>query len=195
MTNIGSLSLSINLDLNTVSKAIGVGGPKQLLDPQHEFLACVKELERQEKAIALERSRVVQRQAIETQLEIARADRDFYLSEITHYQEAIEILKPIIIEAKQTRDEALKKAEELQTIYQEHLSLIKEFWDDTESAYGDYFNKLIDSQVTINQTVAQINTSIESVEQMQADINKLIADARAKTDSAAKKITELGEQE
>ena len=169
-----------------------VGGPKELLAPENEFLTCVRELERREQAIALERSRVVQRAAIEAQLEIHTADRDFYVSEITHYQEAIEILKPIIQEANRIRDEALAKAEELQAIYKEHLELIKTFWDDTESAYGDYFNRLIDSQVEINQTVTRISESIESVEQMQADINKLIADAKTKADAATKKIAELG---
>ena len=169
-----------------------VGGPPQFLEPENELAVCVRELERREQAIALERSRVVQRAAIEAQLEIHTADRDFYVSEITHYQEAIEILKPIIQEANRVRDEALAKAEELQAIYKEHLELIKNFWDDTESAYGDYFNRLIDSQVEINQTVTRISESIESVEQMQADINKLIADAKTKADVATKKIAELG---
>ena len=170
-----------------------VGGAEQLLQPENEFRACARELERGIEADASERLRVVQRQAIQTQLEIANADKAFYDSEIIYYQEAIEILKPIISEASRARDEALESLAALQAIYQEHRELIKNYWDDTESAYGDYFNQLIDSTVEANNTVAQINQSIAAVEQMQSDINTLIAHAKTQADEAAKRLEQIGD--
>lgn len=169
-----------------------VGGAEQLLQPENEFRACARELERGIEADASERLRVVQRTAIQTQLEIAKADKAFYDSELAHYQEAIEILKPIITEASRARDEALESLAALQAIYQEHRELIKNYWDDTESAYGDYFNQLIDSTVEANNTVAQINQSIAAVEQMQSDINTLIAHAKTQADEAAKRLEQIG---
>ena len=168
-----------------------VDGPPQLLNPLNEFATCIAALERGEKADALARSRTVQQQAIQTQLEIAKADKDFYLTEIANYEKAIETLQPIIEEANQARDDAIKKAKELQELYQKHLNLIKKFWDDTESAYGDYFNQLIDSQAKLNETVSSINLNIATVEQMKLDINKLIANAKEEVDKANDKINEL----
>ena len=77
-------------------------------------------------------------------------------------------------------------------MYHEHLRLISQFWDDTESAYGDYFNRLIDSQVELNSLVANIEAKINSVQTMQADITRLITAAEIKAQEANDRISSIG---
>ena len=171
-----------------------VPGPPQLLEPTNEFLVCKKELERREMADANNRARIIAQAAIEAQREIAIADKAFYDSEVAKYQEANALLAQTIVEASKARDEALASLDTLNSIYHEHLRLISNFWDDTESAYGDYFNRLIDSQVEINELVAGIEAKIASVQTMQDDITKLITAAEIKAEDAAERVASFSDQ-
>ena len=167
--------------------------PNKLLTPKLEFDACISELERREEAIASEYTRIAENNRIKIQLEIHTADRDFYISEIEKYEEAIATLKPIIAEANRIRDEALAQAIKLQVIYKTYLEMLQTFWNDTEVAYVDYFTTIIDNSVEINSIVDEMDTTIESVESMQSEIEILITDAESKANKAANEIKELGE--
>ena len=177
-----------------VARSNRVPGPPQLLEPSNEFAVCLRELERRETADANERSRIVAQATIAAQREIAVADKAFYDSEIAKYQEANALLSQTIVEASKARDEALATAEVLNVLYIEHLRLISNFWDDTESAYGDYFNRLIDSQVELNSLVANIEAKMASVQTMQDDITKLITAAEIKAQNAAERVASFSDQ-